>query len=110
MIVLWNVTLMSVAVFVVAKMMPGIHSKNFITALMVAGIYSIINFLLGWILVILSLPFLLITLGLFKFVINAFMLWLTDKFVDDFKIDGLGTTLVAAVAITVISTLLKWVF
>lgn len=42
--------------------------------------------------------------------INAFLLWLTDKFIEDFEIDGFFTTLIAAFLITVINNILKWIF
>ena len=83
--------------------------KNFWTALVVAIVYSIINFLTGWLLTLIALPFIIITFGLFKLVINAFMLWLTDKILDDFKIDGLLYTFIAAILITIIDSLIKWV-
>jgi putative membrane protein len=104
-----NILLLSVAVFLVAKMMPTIHIKGFGTAVLVAVVYSVINFLVGWLLILLSLPFLFLTLGLFKFVINAILLWITDKVIDDFEIDGFGSTLIAAFLITVTDSLLKWV-
>ena len=107
---LWNLLLLSIAVFIVAKTIPGIHIKNFGTAIGIAVVYSIINFLLGWLIMALTLPFLFITFGLFKFVINAFLLFITDKLLDDFRIDGLMTTLAAAVLITVVDSILRWVF
>ena len=48
--------------------------------------------------------------GLFKFVINAFLLWVTDKLMDDFEIEGFGTTLIAAFLISIIDSMLRWVF
>ncbi len=107
---LWNILLLSVTVFVVAKMLPNIRIKSFLTAVVVAVVYSIINFFVGWLLVLLSLPVMIITFGLFTFVINAILLWVTDQLIEDFEIKGFGTTLLAAFLITIISTLLRWVF
>lgn len=107
---IWNIILLSVVVFAVSKMLPNIKIKSFGTAVLVAVVYSIINFLIGWLLTLLSLPFIFITLGLFVFVINAFLLWLTDKVIDDFEIKDIPTTLIAAFLITVFSALLKWIF
>lgn len=107
---IWNILLLSVAIFIVARMMPRIHIESFWTALIVALVYSVINFLIGWLLVFLSLPFMIITFGLFKFVINAFLLWVTDKLLDDFEIEDIPTTLIAAVLITVIDSVLRWIF
>jgi len=104
-----NLLLLSSAIFIVAKAMPSIHIKNFWTAMAVALVYSLINFLTGWLLFFLTLPFIIITFGLFKFVINAFLLWVTDKLIEDFKIDGFGSTLVAAFLITMIDSVLRWI-
>jgi putative membrane protein len=104
-----DVLILAIAVFAVAKLMPTVHVKNAGTALIVAVVYSLINFLLGWLFFFLSFPLLILTLGLFKFVINAFMLWLTDKILKDFRIDGLGSTLLAAFLITIFSSLLRWI-
>jgi putative membrane protein len=107
---IWTLLLLSVAVFLVAQLLPGIRLKNFGTAVIVAVVYSLISYLLGSILLFLALPFMIITFGLFKFVINAFLLWITDKLVDDFEIDGIGTTLLAAVLITIMDSVLRWIF
>ena len=105
-----NIFILSVAVFLVSNFLPGIRIKNFMTAVMVAIVYSIINFLTGWLLVLLTLPFIIITFGLFKFVINAFLLWLTDKITEDFEIENVSTTFVAAFLITMVDLLIKWIF
>ncbi|MDA3791378.1 MAG: phage holin family protein [Desulfobacula sp.] len=57
----------------------------------------------------LTLPFIIITFGLFKFVINAFLLWLTDKLIEDFEIKGVFTTFIAAFLITIVDSLIKWI-
>jgi putative membrane protein len=105
-----NILILSVAVFLVANFFPGIRIKNFMTAVIVAIVYSTINFLIGWLLVLISLPFLIITFGLFKLVINAALLWATDKMIEDFEIKDFFTTFIAALCITIIDSLMKWVF
>ncbi len=106
---IFNIIILSVAIFLVANFLPGIRIKSFITAIIVALVYSIINFLIGWLLIVLTLPFIIITFGLFKFVINAFLLWLTDKLIEDFEIKGVLTTLIAAFLITIMDSLIKWI-
>jgi putative membrane protein len=102
--------LLSVAIFVVARLMPGIYVKSFWTATAVAIVYSIINFLTGWFLVLITLPAVIITFGLFKIVINAFLLWVTGMLIDDFEIDSFGTTLIAAILIAIADSVLRWIF
>ena len=108
--ILWNILLLSVAVFLVAELMPGIRLKNFGTAIIVAIVYSLVNMLIGWLLVLLSLPFMIITFGLFIFIINGFLLLITDKMMKDFEIDSIGTTFLAAFLITIVDSILRWVF
>ncbi len=107
---IWNLLILSAAVFIVASILPGIYIKNFFTAIVVAVVYSIVSFLMGWLLVFLTLPFIIITFGLFKFVINAFLLYITDKFVDDFKLKDFMTTLMAALLITLVDAGLHLIF
>jgi putative membrane protein len=103
--------ILSVSVFLIAQLFPTIHIKNFGTAILVAVVYSVVNLLFGWFFWLLSAPFLLVTLGLtywlFKFLINSIMLWITDKILDDFEIESFGWTLVAALCISVVDTLLN---
>ncbi len=105
-----NMLILSVTIFLVAELLPGIRVKNFFTAVIVAIVYSVINFFMGWLLVLLTLPFMILTFGLFKLVINAFLFWITDKLMEDFEIKDLLTTFVAASLITIVDSLLRWVF
>ena len=104
--ILWNVFLLSIAVFVVANVLPGIRLKSFSTAILVAVVYSIVNTILAFF----AFPFILITLGLFLLVINVLVLWITDKLIEDFEIENFATTIVAALLITLCNLLLRWVF
>ncbi len=103
-----NMLILSVAVFLTANIIPGIRIKSFVTAVVVAVVYSVINFLFGWLLILLSLPFMIITFGLFKLVINAVLLWATDKLIEDFRIRNFFTTFLAALCITLVDSFIKW--
>jgi len=107
---IWNLLLLSLAVFAVSKFLPGIRCKNVGTAVAVAVVYSVINFIIGWFLVLISLPAIVLTLGLFIFVINAILLYITDKLIEDYEIVNFGTTIIAALFITIAHSLLKWIF
>jgi len=107
--ILLKILVLSFAIFLIAELMPSVHLKSFGTAIIVAIVYSVINFFTGWLLVLLTLPLLILTFGLFKFVINAILLWITDQLIGDFKIDSFGATLVAAFLITLVDTLLRWI-
>ena len=109
-ILYWIVQLLtlSVSVLIVTYILPNISVKGFGTAVVVALIYGLFKFFLTGILTILSLPLIVITLGLFYFVINAFLLWITSKVVENFEIKGCITTVIAAFLISVIEVLLRY--
>jgi putative membrane protein len=97
-------------IFFVAESMRGVYVEGYGTAIVVAVVYSIINFFLGTALAILTLPLMFITVGLFKIVINAFLLWITDQMIDDFEIEDFGTTFLFAIIITIADTALAFIF
>ncbi len=97
-------------VLFVARALPGVECESYGTAIIVAIVYGLINVTLGTVLKILSIPFVLITLGVFLIVINTFLLWITDQILDDFEIDDIGTTFIAALIITFADTILTWIF
>jgi len=94
----------------VAHFLPAVHLPGFGTAIVVAVVYGVLNFLLYYLLVFLSLPFILVTFGLFLIVINAILLRLTTKIVPGFRIDGFFNTIVASVFISILNTLIRWAF
>lgn len=96
-------------IFLIAESLPGIYISGFGTAVGVAIVYGLINLTLGSVFKVLSIPLIVLTLGVFLLVINTFMLWLTDQLFDDFEIEDLSTTFVAAVLITLSDTMLDWV-
>ncbi len=102
---LLNVLILSVIIYLIDLFLPAVHVKNFSTAIIVAIVYSLLNFFLGWLFLFLSFPLVFLTLGLFRFVINAFFLWITDKIVEGFKIKNFGWTLITALLISLGSTL-----
>jgi putative membrane protein len=99
----------SLSVFLVAMFLPSVRVQGFTTALTVAVVYGVLKFFLYWILVVVSLPFIVVTLGLFLIVINAFLLWITDKLIDGFEIESIFSTIVASVLISILDIVLRWV-
>ena len=104
-----NWFILSVSVFVVTRILPSVHIKGCATAVIVAFVYGILKLLLTNILVFLSFPLMFLTFGPFYFVINAFLLWLTDKLISGFEVKGLFNTLIAAFLISLIDALLRWI-
>lgn len=104
--------IMTLAVWATAALLPGFHLKSAKSAILVAAIFGILNFLLGWLLFAIFTVF---TLGLAwllafitRWIINAILLKLTDALTDHLKIDGFGWALVGALVISVVSSLGHW--
>ncbi len=110
MVIIISLLLKSLVIFTVAKTLPGIYIKHFGTAVVVAVVYTLVNFIVGKVLYFFAFPVIILTFGLFTFVISAFLLWITDKLIEDFQIKDIGTTLLAAFLITVSNGLLNWIF
>lgn len=94
---------------ILSRFLPGFHVKNFGTAMIVAAVYGVLYVLLFKILAILAFIPMFLTFGLFAFVINAFLLFLVDKFLEDFKIDNLLITFVGAVLLTILNNIWRWI-
>ena len=105
-----HILILAGVIFFVAESTRRVHVEGYGTAIVVAVVYSIINFFLGTALAILTLPLMFITVGLFKIVINAFLLWITDQMIDDFEIEDFGTTFLFAIIITIADTALAFIF
>jgi putative membrane protein len=98
---------LAVAIGLVAGLLPGMHiNGGALTLLWVAALYAVVNVTLGSILALLTAPIVLLTLGLFTFVINAAMFSLIDHFSDSLDIDGFGWALLAAVCVTLLTIVL----
>lgn len=105
----WILTwlIFSSSICIAARVLPGLRVNGFWAAVRVAAVYGVLKFLFFWLLVILSFPLVVLTLGLFLFVINAFLLWLTDKLVEGFRIDGFGWALLGSLVVTFIDLVLR---
>ncbi len=101
--VLISLILSSIAVFVAANILPGVHVSSFGTAIIVAVVLGIINAIIRPILLILTLPITILTLGLFSLVIIAFCVMLTTWIVPGFKVDGWLWALVFAIVLAIIN-------
>jgi putative membrane protein len=94
----------SVAIYCVAYLMRGVQVASFRDALIAGAVLSLINAIVKPVLVILTLPLTIITLGVFYFFVTAFCLWLVSKFYSGFMIHGMVTTVVAALLVSIFSS------
>lgn len=102
------------ALWAAIRFVPGISFEGaWVQLFVVALVFGVLNAIIRPILFVLTLPFLIITLGLFTFVLNAFMLWLTsaasDLFGLRFHVEGFGAAFIGALVITVVSFVLSLV-
>ena len=105
--ILLNWLLGAVALWIVAKVVPGIQLNGFGSALVATVVIGIVNAVIGPVLKFLSFPFILLTLGLFLLVINAALLGLAALFTPGFRIRGFFPALIGSLALTVVSWLLR---
>ena len=91
------------ALLFVAEYVPGIFVSGFYIALIVAVILGLINLTLKPILLILTLPINIITLGFFTFVINAFLFWFVATFIEGFTVEGVLPAFAGALIVSVFS-------
>ena len=101
----WLVAALSL--LITAYLVPGFEFDSFSTAAIAALILGLVNAIVRPILVILTLPLTVLTLGLFLFVVNALMLWLVAFFTPGFTVAGFLPALLASVVVTFVSTLLS---
>ena len=97
----------SLAVFFSASLLPGVYLAGYPVAILVAVVLGLLNSFVKPFLVILTIPVTLFTFGLFLLVINAFMILLTDYFLEDFSVDGFWTALFFSIIVTVVTSLLE---
>ena len=93
----------AVALVAVAYLLPGISVAGFGTALIAALVLGLVNAVIKPILILLTLPVTLLTLGLFIFVINGLLFWCVGSFIDGFVVSGFWWGMLGAIAYSIVS-------
>jgi putative membrane protein len=93
-------------VLLIANFMPGVQVANFTTALIVAVVLGLLNVFIKPILVILTLPFTIVTLGLFLLVINAIIILLCDNIVGGFGVASFWTALFFSLILSILQSIM----
>ncbi|TXE15436.1 phage holin family protein [Psychroserpens burtonensis] len=88
-------------VMFLAHFLPGAEVTGFVAALIVAIVLGLLNFIVKPILVILTIPITIVTLGLFLFVINACIIMLADNFIDGFGVNGFWIALLFSILLSI---------
>lgn len=98
--------LSGVAVMAIAYFLPGVHVADYQTALLVALVLAIVNIIIRPLLVVLTIPLTIITLGLFLLVINALMILLVDYLIAGFHVSGFLQALIFSVILSLLNTII----
>jgi len=88
-----------------SKFIPGIHTDSFGSALVAAIVLALVNSTLGFLLKILTFPLNILTLGIFSFLISAFMLFIVGRMLAGFHIDSYKSALLLSLALTLVKIL-----
>jgi len=99
--------ILTVAIIVASYLLEGIHISGFFSAFFAAAALGILNALFRPILIILTLPINILTLGLFTFIINALMLKMASGVIPGFEVYGFWTAVFGSLIISVVSWLLN---
>lgn len=94
------------ALMLVAYIVPGIHVTSIIPALIAAFLLSIVNALIRPLLIILTFPITILTLGIFIFVINAGLFMFVASFVNGFAVDGFWPALFGSLLMSILTSFL----
>jgi len=96
----------SLAILFAAWLFDGVNVSSTQDAFIAGAVLGIVNTIVRPVLVLLTLPATILTLGLFYFVVSGFCLWLTSYFLPGFEVHGVFTTILAAILISLVSTVI----
>jgi putative membrane protein len=109
MITLLHLAALTATVLLLERLLPSVKVRNVVSAIVVAVVFSLLNFFLGWLIKVALFVPAILTLGLLflvmPFIVNTILLWLTDKLIGSFEIETLGGLLFSAGAITFVNAI-----
>ena len=103
---LLRILITAILVMGIAHFMPGVHVVGFVTALIVAVVLGLLNIFIKPIMVILTLPVTILTLGLFLLVINALIILLCTYIVGGFGVDSFWTALFFSIVLSILQSIM----
>lgn len=99
-----KILISAVVAFVLSKILSGVHIDSIVTALIFAVVLAALDAIVKPILVVLTLPVTVVTLGLFLFAINAIVILLASKLIDGIKIDGFWWAMLFSIILSIFDT------
>ncbi|QCK14964.1 phage holin family protein [Mangrovivirga cuniculi] len=104
---LLKILVTTLAVFAGAYLIPGVETESFTVALILAVVLTILNVTIKPLLVILTIPITVVTLGLFLLVINALIILLADYLVGGFYVSGFWTALLFSIVVSIMVSIFE---
>lgn len=104
---LGKIFLRAFAVIFSAYLLPGVHLESFVTAIIVAAVLGLLNLFVRPVFILFTIPFTIITFGLFLFVINAIIIKLADSLIDGFSVDGFFWAILFSLILSFVTTFLE---
>lgn len=98
------------AAMLTAYILPGVSIDGYVTAIILALVLAVLNAIVRPILVLLTIPVTILTLGLFLLVINALIILLADSLIAGFDTDGFLTALLFSLVLSIITAILDMIF
>ena len=100
----------ALAVFIIAYLLNGVSVNGYVGAIIVALVLAILNLFVKPLLVVLTLPVTILTLGLFLLIINACIILLASEIISGFSVDGIWVALLFSILLSVLQSLLNGLF
>ena len=100
-----RILLTAIAVVILAKILPGVGVDSYGTAIIVAIVISLLNFIVKPLLIILTLPVTVLTLGLFLLIINALIILMADSLIDGFMVENIWWALLFSLLLSFLQSI-----
>ena len=104
--IIMRIIVTSIVAFGLSYILSGVQIDTFTTAIVLAIVLAILNAIVKPILVFITFPITVVTLGLFLFVINALIILLADKFIRGFNVDGFWWALLFSLLLSIVTSVL----
>ncbi len=105
--IILRLIVLTAGVFLASYLIPGVNVEGYLAAFKAALLLGVLNLIIKPVLIILTLPITLLTLGLFTFVINGLLLWFVGYAIAGFEVAGFFSALLGAIVISLFSILLN---
>lgn len=97
--------LSAIAVVIISKLLPGVEVVDYLTALIVAVVLAVLNLFVRPLLVLLTLPATILTLGLFLLVINGLIILLAGHLINGFQVSSIWTAILFSILLTILQSI-----